>query len=73
MNQRVQRNSRDEYSEFCDSGAMGRILGLCAHERRFRAFSKTFSSLLSFDALFTRTKGKYYQCIELAPTSAGNC
>ena len=42
------------------------LLRLCAHGRRFRAFYR-------FDALFTRTKGKYFQCIELAPTSALNC
>ena len=36
-------------------------------------FQKRFHLFCRFDALFTRTKGKYFQCIELAPTSAVNC
>ena len=36
-------------------------------------FQKRFHLFYRFDALFTRTKGKYFQCIELAPTSAVNC
>ena len=36
-------------------------------------FQKRFHLFYRFDALFTRTKGKYYQCTELAPTSAVNC
>ena len=36
-------------------------------------FQKCFHLFYRFDALFTRTKGKYFQCIELAPTSAVNC
>ena len=36
-------------------------------------FQKRFHPFYRFDALFTRTKGKCFQCIELAPTSAVNC
>ena len=36
-------------------------------------FQKRFHLFYRFDALFTRTKGKYLQCIQLAPTSAVNC
>ena len=36
-------------------------------------FQKRFHLFYRFDALFTQTKGKYFQCIELAPTSAVNC
>ena len=36
-------------------------------------FQKRFHLFYRFDALFTRTKEKYFHCIELAPTSAVNC
>ena len=36
-------------------------------------FQKRFHLFYHFEALCTQTKGKYFQCIELAPTSAVNC
>ena len=45
-------------------------LRLCAHRRRFRAFSKTFSSLLSFCCPVYTGQGKIFST---SPSSSVNC
>ena len=46
---------------------------MCTRASFPSVFKNVFHLFYHFDALFTRTKGKYFQRIELAPTSAINC
>ena len=48
-------------------------MAMCTRASFLERFQKRFHLFYRFDALFTRTKGKYFQSIELAPTSAVNC
>ena len=57
------------------SEKLAEVKAMCTRASFPSVYKNVFISFIvvTFDALFTRTKGKYFQCIELAPTSAVNC